>query len=239
MNLDEFKKEIEKLNINYTDSMLRQLEDYCHILLDYNNHTNLTAIREESEVYLKHFYDSLTLVKVIDLNQINSVIDIGTGAGFPGLVLKIFFPHLKITLLDSNGKKTKFLSYVVDNFKLTNIEIVNERVENFSKNHLNEFDLVTSRAVTNMPVLSELSLPLVKNGGFFVAMKGKADEELEKAKNTIKIMGGDITQINKFYLYKESGERALIKIGKTRNTSLSEIRPYEKIIKKPLQITGK
>ena len=233
MNLDEFKNEIEKLNIKYTELMLEQLEDYCNTLLEYNAHTNLTAIREKNEVYLKHFYDSLTLVKVVDLEKINTVIDIGTGAGFPGLVLKIFFPHLKITLLDSNGKKTKFLSFIVDKLKLINIDIVNDRVEKYSKSHLNYFDLVTSRAVTNMPVLSELSLPLVKKDGLFVAMKGKCLDELEKADKTIKLMGGKIIDLNIFDLYNNSGERTLIKIKKIKTTDILEIRSYEKIIKKP------
>ncbi|MDE6285130.1 MAG: 16S rRNA (guanine(527)-N(7))-methyltransferase RsmG [Bacilli bacterium] len=219
--------------------MLQQLEEYCTYLLEYNKHTNLTAIREKEEVYLKHFYDSLTLVKAVDFSKINTFVDIGSGAGFPGIVLKIFYPHLCGTLIDSNNKKTTFLENLVDNLGLINIEIVNDRVENFSPTHLNSFDLVTARAVTNMPVLTELALPLVKVDGLFVAMKAKSDEELASAMDAIELMGGSFIDVEKFILKDNGGERSLIKIKKIRNTIMKELRSYDKIIKKPLQKHGK
>lgn len=239
MRQEEFKKALEGLNIKWTDRCLSQLKVYCDFLLEYNKHTNLTAIRNEEDVYLKHFYDSLTIVKAVDLNDIDTLLDIGSGAGFPGLVLKIFYPHLSLTLIDSNNKKTKFLKQVVDKLGLINIEIVNDRVENFSLYHLNSFDLVTARAVASMRVLSEISLPLVNVEGFFVAMKGKGEEELSEAQQTIDIMGGKVVLNEVFFLYHDEGERSLIKIQKIRDTKENELRSYEKIIKKPLQKNGK
>lgn len=239
MRQEEFKKALERLNIKWTDRCLSQLKVYCDFLLEYNKHTNLTAIRNEEDVYLKHFYDSLTIVKAVDLNDIDTLLDIGSGAGFPGLVLKIFYPHLSLTLIDSNNKKTKFLKQVVDKLGLINIEIENDRVENFSLYHLNSFDLVTARAVASMRVLSEISLPLVNVEGFFVAMKGKGEEELSEAQQTIDIMGGKVVLNEVFFLYHDEGERTLIKIQKIRDTKENELRSYEKIIKKPLQKNGK
>lgn len=235
MNRDKFIKEIEKLNIKYDEKKLNDLEIYCDYLLEYNVHTNLTAIKTKEEVYLKHFYDSLTICKSIDLNKIDTILDIGSGAGFPGIVLKIFYPHLNMTLIDSNNKKTKFLNSVVDKLGLINIIVVNNRVEKFALNNLNKFDLVTGRAVTSMPILTELSLPLVKVNGLFIAMKGKVKEELELAMDAIEIMGGKLINVEYFELENNQGDRSLVKIEKLRNTECKEIRPYEKIIKKPLQ----
>lgn len=235
MKLDEFKEEVNKLGISYNEEMIEKLKIYCEYLLEYNKHTNLTAIRDEEGVFLKHFYDALTIVKAISLNDVKTVADVGTGAGFPGVVLKIFYPHLNVVLLDSNNKKTKFLESLVEKLGLINIEIINDRVENLAKKQLNYFDLVTARAVANMRVLSELVIPLVRKDGFFVAMKGKMDEELDEALGTIEAMGGKIVDKKCFNLYQGDGERTLIKILKIRDTFEKELRPYEKIIKKPLQ----
>ena len=141
MNKDEFIKELNLLNIKITDNQLEQLDLYCKYLLEYNKHTNLTAIKEEDKVYLKHFYDSLTIKKVIDLTKYNNLIDVGTGAGFPGLVLKIIFPHLKVTLLDSNNKKINFLQEITTKLKLENIEIIHSRVEDYVKNNRETYRL--------------------------------------------------------------------------------------------------
>lgn len=239
MNKEEFCIEIKKLNITYTDEMFEKLDIYCKFLLDYNQHTNLTAIREEKEVYLKHFYDSLTLAKGIDLKNVTSMLDIGSGAGFPGIVIKIFFPNIKVSLIDSNNKKTTFLKQVVDKLGLINVDVINDRVENFSKNNLNSFDLVTARAVTYLPVLAELALPIVKKDGLFIAMKGKSDEELANGAYAISIMGGSIENVICFELPCIASERSLIVVKKNRITKLEEIRSYEKIIKKPLQRCNK
>ncbi len=238
INIDKFKEKLEELNIKYNNDILEKLEIYVNFLLEYNEHTNLTAIKNKDDVYLKHFYDSLTIVKIINLEEINNLLDIGTGAGFPGMVLKIFYPHLNVTLLDSNNKKITFLKLLGDKLKVTNINYVHDRAENFAKNNLNTFDLVVSRAVASMRVLSELSLPLVKENGYFLAMKGMAEEELKEANKTIFIMHGSLIKVINFNL-EEAGSRSLILIQKNKLTNLKELRPYEKIIKKPLQNKGK
>ena len=235
MNKKEFVNDLSNLGINPTDKQLELLEGYYKELVDYNKHTNLTAIVDEKDVYYKHFYDSLTLTKVIDLNSQESLLDIGSGAGFPGIVLKIFYPNLNITLIDSNNKKTKFLEYIIDKLQLDSINVINDRVENYSKIALNSFDVVTARAVTNLPVLVELSLPLVKENKYFIALKGDASEEIEKSIDAIDIMHGSIDNTIIFDLPYGYGKRTIISIKKNKNTSIDEIRPYDKIIKKPLQ----
>ena len=239
MNKNEFIEELKKLNIKVTDEMLEKLDIYCNFLLEYNKHTNLTAIKEENDIYLKHFYDSLTLTKVIDLNEYNTLLDIGSGAGFPGMVLKIFFPHLKVYLIDSNNKKCKFLLELKEKLNVDNLEVYNNRIENLYSEFLNSIDIVTARAVTNLPVLTELAIPLVKANKYFIAMKGNAEEELENSMYAIKQLNCSIDNVITFDLYNNSGVRTLISIKKNKNTELKNIRPYDKIIKKPLQKRGK
>lgn len=177
MNREEFISKIKTLNINYSEDILNKLDVYCDFLLEYNEHTNLTAIRNRDDVYLKHFYDSIILAKYIDFNNINNLIDIGTGAGFPGVIIKIFFPSINVVLLDSNNKKTIFLWELIQKLNLDNIEVVNERAEDYAKKHQNEFDICTSRAVAYMDIITSLSLPLIKKDGFVALMKGNIDEE--------------------------------------------------------------
>ena len=239
MNKNEFIEELKKLNIKVTDEMLEKLDIYCSFLLEYNKHTNLTSIKEENDIYLKHFYDSLTLAKAIDLNKENTLLDIGSGAGFPGMVLKIFFPHLKVYLVDSNNKKCKFLLELKEKLNVDNLEVYNNRIENLYSEFLNSIDIVTARAVTNLPVLTELAIPLVKANKYFIAMKGNAEEELENSMYAIKQLNCSIDNVITFDLYNNSGVRTLISIKKNKNTELKNIRPYDKIIKKPLQKRGK
>ena len=239
MNKNEFIEELKKLNIKVTDEMLEKLDIYCNFLLEYNKHTNLTAIKEENDVYLKHFYDSLTLTKVIDLNKEKTLLDIGSGAGFPGMVLKIFFPHLKVYLVDSNNKKCKFLLELKEKLNVDNLIVINNRIENLYAEFLNSIDIVTARAVTNLPVLTELAIPLVKTNKHFIAMKGNAIEELENSKYAIDYLNCSIDKVITFDLYNTTGVRTLISIKKNKNTELKNIRPYDKIIKKPLQKRGK
>ena len=233
MTKEEFIKEIEKLNIIYTEDMLNKLDIYMNYLIEYNTHTNLTAIKNKEDIYLKHFYDSLTICKSYDLIKINNLLDIGTGAGFPGMVIKIFFPNIEVTLLDSNNKKTKFLESLTNKLDI-NVRIINDRVENYSKINLNKFDVVTSRAVANLRVLSEISLPLVKVGGVFIALKGNIETELKEAEKTIDLMHGKINKNITFELYNNSGIRNILVIEKIKETNKEEIRSYDKIIKKPL-----
>ncbi len=233
MKINEFIEKIKELGLEITDEKLKQLEIYANFLREYNEHTNLTAITNIEDIYLKHFYDSLTLVKVIDLNTCENLLDFGTGAGFPGMVIKIFFPNLKITLLDSNNKKIKFLTELKDKIHVNNLELINTRVESFRNERLNYYDVVTARAVTNMPVLTELAMPLVKKNKYFIAMKGSNTEEIKTSKNAILKMHGEISEINTFLLSIETGMRNIIKIKKNKETDLNELRTYEKIIKKP------
>ena len=235
MNIEEFINETKKLGIDVTGEQLEKLEIYCNFLLEYNTHTNLTAIKNREEVYLKHFYDSLTLVKSIDLTSIENLLDIGTGAGFPGMVLKIFFPNLQIYLVDSNNKKIKFLNELKDKLNVDKVEVINDRIENITSRFINSIDVVTARAVTNLPVLVELALPLVKVNKYFIAMKGNAQEELENSEYAITYLGGKIEDVKEFDLPHDAGKRMLITIQKTQKSELNKLRPYEKIVKKPLQ----
>ena len=235
MNREEFIKEITKLNINYNEDMLNKLEIYKEFLKEYNMHTNLTAIKNDDDIYLKHFYDSLTIVKAVNLNNVSNLIDIGTGAGFPGMVVKIFFPHLNVYLLDSNNKKTKFLQELQEKLSIS-VNIINDRCENYAKLKLNKFDIVTSRAVANLRVLSELSLPLVKKDGLFIALKGNIEEELKDALDTIHLLDSEIINTINFELYNNDGIRNIVVIKKNKDTLPNKLRPYDKIIKKPLKI---
>lgn len=234
MNKNEFIKELSKLDINITDNQLNQLETYANILIEYNKHTNITSITDKESIYLKHFYDSLTLTKIINLNDNLEVLDIGSGGGFPGIVIKILFPNLNITLLDSNNKKSEFQKYVIKELNLTNITVINDRAENYFKQG-NKYDLVVARAVSNMLVLDELCIPFLKINGNLVLMKAEATEELEQSKKGIEILGGKITDIQKFKLPKEDSLRTLIKIQKEKLTPKEYPRIYDKILKKPLK----
>ena len=234
MNKEKFIEEVKKLGIELDLEKQNLLKVYYEELLMYNKHTNLTAITEEKDVYLKHFYDSLTITKCIDITKENSLLDIGSGAGFPGLVLKIVFPHLKVTLIDSNNKKTKFLLYMIEKLQLKNIEVINDRVENFSKINLNSYDIVTARAVTNLPVLTELAMPLVQVGKYFIPMKANIDEEISKSMYAIEKMKGKLESIVEFEMF-DAGKRSIIKIQKKEKTLQEELRSYDKIKKKPLQ----
>lgn len=235
MNKQEFIKKVGELGINITEEQLNQLDTYCNFLLEYNSHTNLTAIKEEDQVYLKHFYDSLTFIKAIDVTKYNNLLDIGTGAGFPGMVLKIVFPTLEVTLLDSNNKKINFLQELSNKLGLNKINFYHGRAEDFCTKNRGNFDIVTARAVTNMTALSELCLPLVKLKGYFIALKGSNQEELNDSKNAIKILGGKIEDTINFELPYEGGERNIVKIIKQKNTPKEYPRRYDKIVKKPLK----
>lgn len=235
MNKELFKEKLDELNISYDEEKLNTLEKYYEKLVSYNEKVNLTAITKKEDVYLKHFYDSLTIARVIDLNKVNNLLDIGSGAGFPGIVLKIFYPNLDVTLIDSNNKKTTFLAYISQELGLKNVKVVNDRVENFAKNNLNKFDVVTARAVTQLNILVELAMPLVKKKMYFIAMKGNIDDEVTDGIFAITKMGGKIENQETFYLSGNENKRTLISVQKIIDTELKELRPYDKIVKKPLQ----
>ena len=237
MTKDEFILEVSKLGIELTNEQIEKLEIYKEFLKEYNKHTNLTAIKEDKDIYLKHFYDSLTIVKVINLNLVNNLLDVGTGAGFPGMVLKIFYPNLNVTLLDSNNKKTRFLNELQEKLQL-DVEIINDRIENYAKSNLNKFDVVTSRAVANLRVLSELCLPLVKVDGLFIPLKGKVEEELQESLITLDVMHTKILNKQEFII-ENAGVRNILVIQKLIGSTLEDLRSYDKILKKPLQKSTK
>lgn len=234
MTKNEFLVELAKLGINLTKKQINDLEIYAKFLLEYNSHTNLTAITELNDVYLKHFYDSLTIVKNIDLTKISNLLDIGTGAGFPGMVLKIVFPSLKVTLLDSNNKKIAFLKELAKKLNL-NVEIVYDRAEIFVQNRREFYDIVTSRAVADLSILSELAIPYLKVGGNFIAMKANYQDELHNAENTIKKLHSKVTKITEFTLPATDMNRGIITINKEKITNKKYPRSYN-TIKKDAQI---
>ena len=230
MNQSEFQEELKKLGIELDKSQIEQLEKYANFLLEYNTHTNLTAIKTLEEVYLKHFYDSLTLCKVYEFSN-QSILDIGTGAGFPGLVLAIAFPSLKVTLLDSNNKKTTFLKECIKLLDLKNVEVITSRAEDYTREHREEFDIVTSRAVAELRILIELNIPALKVGGYFLAMKGNAEEELSASNNTLKKLSCTINNKEVFDLPNNAGHRTLLVIKKNSRTDTIYPRDYAKIKK--------
>lgn len=235
MNIKTFINELQKLNISPTKEQLEQLETYAKMLLEYNKKFNLTAITKQEDIYLKHFYDSLTITKEIDLDQELKVLDIGTGAGFPGIVLKIFFPKLDLILLDSNNKKISFLNEVIKELGLKKIKCIHGRAEELPTNYREYFDIVTSRAVANLRVLTELSIPYLKVNGYFISLKGKADEELKEAESTLKVLNCEIEKIEKFILPDQVSERSIIKIRKEKETPDIYPRKYDKIKKQFLK----
>ncbi len=233
MNKEDFVIEIEKLNIKLSEYQINLLEKYYELLISWNKKINLTRITEKNEVYLKHFYDSLTLIKAIDLNKNLYVCDIGTGAGFPGIVLKIVFPNLKIVLVDSLGKRIEFLNEVINKLNLTNIITINERAEIYIKNNIEKFDLITCRAVSKLNIISEICIPGLKINGYFIPMKAQIDEEIKNIE-FINKLSCKIENIISFKLPKENSTRNLIIIKKIGKTNIMYPRSFEKIKKRPL-----
>lgn len=220
-NTIQFRKDIEALGIDLTEKQIQQFISYYEKLVEWNEMMNLTAITEYDEVMKKHFIDSMTLIKAFDVNQSASVIDVGTGAGFPGLVLKIAYPNLKITLLDSLNKRIQFLNEVIGNLGLDGVETIHGRAEDFAKpGKLREkYDLCVSRAVANLSTLSEYCLPFVKEKGLFISYKSeKVQEEMVKADKAISILGGKIERQVEFTLPDSDIYRNLFIIRKVKKT---------------------
>ncbi len=232
MNKELFLEELKKLGILLTPKQEQDLETYYKLLISYNNNVNLTAITKEEDVYLKHFYDSLTLFKGIDLKENLKICDLGTGAGFPGLVLKIVFPNLSITLVDSLEKRIKFLDLVIKELELKNIKTVHSRIEEFKE--IEAFDVVVSRAVAKINILLELGCKLPKVNGLFVFMKGNILEELKSAKNALKVLNYSLEKIINFKLPIEESERNIVILKHTSPTSNKYPRQFSIIKKKPL-----
>lgn len=233
MNKETFIKELEKINIKLTAEQLDKFEKYYEILITENEKYNLTAITKKEDVYLKHFYDSLTLTKIIDLKD-QSLCDIGTGAGFPGIVLKIVYPTLKVTLLDATEKKCKFLQKIINSLNLKDIEVINERAEIFSKVNREKYDIVTSRAVAPLKHLLEYSIPLVKINGYYIAMKGEITKEIENIDIYYKKLDIIKDKILTFQLPFEKSTRTLIRYQKLKKTNQKYPRKYKEIKNKSL-----
>lgn len=231
MNQSEFIFELEKIGITITSNQLKQLEKYYHLLIEWNKKINLTRIVEKSDVYLKHFYDSLTLIKVIDLNKKIKLCDVGTGAGFPGIVLKIVFPNLDITLIDSLNKRVVFLNNVINELGLQDISAIHTRMEDYSRKNREVFDIITSRAVAKTNILSEISIPALKVAGHLLLMKSSVDEELASSKDIMNKLDSKINKIIKFNLPKEDSLRTIIDIVKVSKTHSMYPRSIDRIKK--------
>ena len=233
MTQSNFIAELNQLGIELSDKQLEQLEEYYEMLIEYNKVMNLTGITEKNEVYLKHFYDSITLSKIINLNNYESLCDIGTGAGFPGIVLKIVYPNLKITLIDSTNKRINFLNDVINKLELNNIEAIHYRIEEYGIKNREKFDIVTARAVATTNILLEYAIPIVKINGYFIPMKGKIESEpcYEHAINELGCILEDKIIFNLPY---EDSIRTLLKFKKIKLTNKKYPRKFSEIKRKSL-----
>ena len=235
MNLNEFISKVKELGIELNDNQINQFNKYYELLVEYNKVMNLTGITEYEEVLEKHFYDSLTMANKVDLNN-STLVDIGAGAGFPCIPLKIAFPSLDVTVVDSLAKRMKFLEVVIKELNLENIRCLAMRGEDFAKLHREEFDYVTARAVARLNILNEITIPLVKVGGYFVALKGQDGLiEIDECKDAFSKLGAKIEMIDEFNLPGENAKRINIFIKKEKKTNVIYPRDYAKIKKNPLK----
>ena len=239
MLLSEFEKifmeEAQKINIELDKNQIEKFYKYMDLLIEWNEKINLTAITNRKDILVKHFIDSLTIQRYLG-DSVN-IIDVGTGAGFPGIPIKIVNPNLKVVLVDSLNKRINFLQEVIKQLNLDNIEVIHARAEDLGQNkkYRETFDIVTSRAVANMSVLSEYLLPLAKVSGKCICMKGSdVEEELENSKYAINLLGGKIEQVDKFELSNERIGRNIIIVKKLKNTPNSYPRKAGTPAKKPL-----
>ena len=225
----DFIKELEGLNVSLSPKQLEQFDKYYNLLVEYNKVMNLTGITDYDGVYLKHFYDSITLVKAYDFSKDISLCDVGSGAGFPSIPLKIVFPNIKLTIVDALNKRLEFLKVVIKELELTNVLLIHSRAEELNKRE--EFDIVTSRALSDINIGLELCMPLVKVNGYYLPMVVGYD----LGSNTIKTLGGKLEDEIIFNLPIENSERRILKIKKVEKTSSKYPRSFAQIKKKPLR----
>lgn len=219
--MEELKRKSEQLNIALTEQQLEQFQTYYEMLIEKNKVMNLTGITEKGEVIDKHFIDSILLNKAVDTTKPLKILDLGTGAGFPGIPLKIAYPNLNITLLDSLNKRIKFLEEVIEELGLQEIVAIHGRAEDYAKQkeHREQYDLCVSRAVANLATLSEYCLPYVKEGGYFISYKsGAVEEELNQSKKAIQEFGGRVKEVIPFTLPETDIERTFVVIEKEKKT---------------------
>ncbi len=220
MDVNVFQQMLEEKGIFLSPQQFAQFETYYKLLVEWNEKMNLTAITDKEGVYLKHFFDSITPAFYYDFSQPLSICDVGAGAGFPSIPLKICFPHLHVSIVDSLQKRITFLNHLAAQLELEGVAFYHDRAETFGQKSVREsFDVVMARAVARLSVLSELCLPLVKVGGTFIAMKGaSAQEELEQGKTAIRVLGGEVAKVEQFLLPIEESERAIVFVEKKRKT---------------------
>lgn len=222
MNEESFIRYMEQHNLHLKDEQISQFRLYYEQLVEWNEKVNLTAITKKEDVFEKHFFDSISLSFFHSFeNKETTLCDVGAGAGFPSIPLKVCFPQLKITIIDSLKKRITFLEHLVEHLHLTDVNLLHGRAEDFGqqKNHRESYDIVTARAVAKMNVLAEFCLPLVKKGGLFIAMKGpQITKEMEEAQKAIQRFGGELKREEKFALPIENSERSIVFISKNKNT---------------------
>lgn len=209
-----------QLKLVLSEQQKNQFQKYYELLVEKNKVMNLTAITDYAEVLTKHFLDSLSIVQVMDIKNVDKLIDVGTGGGFPGIPLKIVFPHLKVTLLDSLNKRIQWLRELSVELGLQEVTCIHGRAEDFGKDgrYREKYDLCVSRAVANLSTLCEYCIPFIKKGGYFVSYKSAAEEEMEEARGAIRLLGGEIEDVCRFVLASTDIERTLIKVKKERKT---------------------
>lgn len=221
MNKEQFQQQLAEKGLHLSPEQLEQFNRYYQLLVEWNEKMNLTAITDEEEVYLKHFYDSLSAAFYFDFSGSLAICDVGAGAGFPSIPLKIAFPDIQVTIVDSLNKRITFLNHLANELQLSNVHFFHDRAETFGKlpEHREQYDVVMARAVARMSVLSELCLPLVKVGGAFLAMKAaSAQDELQSSHKALKVLGGRLREDHSFLLPMEESERTIMVIDKIQAT---------------------